>query len=176
MVKPTVLAAVKDAEPVTHPRDAVVPDDAWYAHPAVDTVRRALGVDHCLYSVHPLRGKDRRAGWVCLHRPWGDRRRFGRREREVLHSLHVELAWVYDRAATPPPRASAATDHPATATLTDRQRQTLDRLLAGRSEKQVAAELGLSRHTVHVHVKSLYRTFHVNSRHELLAKFIHRSE
>ncbi|HLL90747.1 MAG TPA: LuxR C-terminal-related transcriptional regulator, partial [Tepidisphaeraceae bacterium] len=60
--------------------------------------------------------------------------------------------------------------------LSHRQRQTLDRLLAGRSEKQVAADLGLSRHTVHVHVKSLYKAFGVNSRHELLAKFIDRRE
>ena len=58
--------------------------------------------------------------------------------------------------------------------LSPRMRQTLERLLAGDSEKQIAARLGLSRHTVHVYVKSLYQRFDVNSRGELFAKFVRR--
>jgi DNA-binding CsgD family transcriptional regulator len=53
-----------------------------------------------------------------------------------------------------------------------RVRQTLARLLAGDSEKQVAAHLRLSPHTVHVYVKRLYRHYDVCSRGELLARFI----
>ena len=59
--------------------------------------------------------------------------------------------------------------------LSPRLRQTLQHLLAGDSEKQVAGKLGLSRHTVHIYVKSLYRHFEVNSRGELLAKCLRRS-
>jgi DNA-binding CsgD family transcriptional regulator len=51
-------------------------------------------------------------------------------------------------------------------------RQTLDCLLEGDSEKQVAVRLGLSRLTVHQYVTSLYRHFGVSSRAELLARFI----
>jgi DNA-binding NarL/FixJ family response regulator len=51
-------------------------------------------------------------------------------------------------------------------------RQTLDRLLVGESEKQIASHLALSRNTVHVYVTALYREFKVNSRAELLAKFL----
>lgn len=54
--------------------------------------------------------------------------------------------------------------------ISERMRQTLQHLLAGDSEKQVAAKLGLSRNTVHVYVKNLYKYFHVFSRGELLAK------
>jgi DNA-binding NarL/FixJ family response regulator len=54
--------------------------------------------------------------------------------------------------------------------ITERMKQTLQHLLAGDSEKQVAAKLGLSRNTVHVYVKNLYKYFHVYSRGELLAK------
>lgn len=54
--------------------------------------------------------------------------------------------------------------------LSRRLRQTLEALLTGDSEKQVAAKLGLSRHTVHIYVKALYRHFAVSSRGELLAK------
>lgn len=56
--------------------------------------------------------------------------------------------------------------------LSPRLRQTLARLLAGDSEKQVARHLQLSKNTVHVYVKALYRHFDVNSRGELLAKFV----
>lgn len=58
------------------------------------------------------------------------------------------------------------------ARLSPRVRQTLDRLLRGDSEKQVAIQLRLSQHTVHVHVKSLYRKLNVTTRGELLAKFV----
>jgi FixJ family two-component response regulator len=53
--------------------------------------------------------------------------------------------------------------------LTPRLRQTLELLLQGDSEKQVAFRLGLSRHTVHDYVKSLHRHFGVQSRGELMA-------
>jgi DNA-binding NarL/FixJ family response regulator len=58
------------------------------------------------------------------------------------------------------------------ADLSPRLRQTLQRLLEGDSEKQIAIHLGLSRNTVHVYVKSLYKRFAVQSRAELLARFV----
>ncbi|MEM7807371.1 MAG: helix-turn-helix transcriptional regulator [Planctomycetota bacterium] len=56
--------------------------------------------------------------------------------------------------------------------LTDRQREVLDRLLAGDSEKEIAGRLGISRHTVHGHVKDLHRLHAVCSRGELLARYV----
>jgi DNA-binding NarL/FixJ family response regulator len=78
------------------------------------------------------------------------------------------------------PRTHPASPHPApdgkidprVATLTPRVQQTLIRMLAGDSEKEVAHHLGVSRHTVHVYVKALYRHFDVSSRGELLAHFV----
>lgn len=67
------------------------------------------------------------------------------------------------------PSSASITPMPS---LSPRMKQTLDRLLAGDSEKQIARHLGLSRHTVHVYVKALYRGFGVSSRGELLAKFV----
>jgi len=55
------------------------------------------------------------------------------------------------------------------ADLPPRLVETLALLLQGHSEKQVARALGLSVHTVHVYVKSLYRRYDVSSRAELLA-------
>jgi DNA-binding NarL/FixJ family response regulator len=56
--------------------------------------------------------------------------------------------------------------------LPPRLRQTMHSLLAGDSEKQAAAKLGVSPHTVHVYVKTLYRRYKVSSRGELLSKWV----
>jgi DNA-binding CsgD family transcriptional regulator len=58
--------------------------------------------------------------------------------------------------------------------LSPRLRETLAGLLDGASEKQIARQLGLSRHTVHTYVKALHNEFGVSSRGELLARFITR--
>ncbi|HEX4792281.1 MAG TPA: LuxR C-terminal-related transcriptional regulator [Humisphaera sp.] len=78
------------------------------------------------------------------------------------------------RVAPPSPSASvlSAQVQQKASKLPPRQRQTLDRLLAGDSEKQIAARLEVSKHTVHIYVKSLYRRFGVCSRGELLAQFV----
>lgn len=56
--------------------------------------------------------------------------------------------------------------------LSPRRRETLKHLLSGDSEKQIAQKLALSRHTVHVYVKDLYRHFGASSRAELLARWV----
>jgi PAS domain S-box-containing protein len=56
--------------------------------------------------------------------------------------------------------------------LTPRQREVLDLLMTGLGEKDVAEKLFLSRHTVHNHVKAIYRALGVSSRAELFARFI----
>ena len=54
--------------------------------------------------------------------------------------------------------------------LSRRMIDTLQLLLAGDSEKEVAAKLKLSPHTVHIHVKNVYKRLSVCSRGELMAK------
>jgi DNA-binding NarL/FixJ family response regulator len=56
--------------------------------------------------------------------------------------------------------------------LSPRMQQTLEALIAGDSEKQIALKLQLSQHTIHVYVKQLYKRFGANSRGELLARFV----
>src|SRR4051812_1704635 len=78
----------------------------------------------------------------------------------------------------PAPSTAAATQLATTTNanpiphLSPRMRQTLERLMAGDGEKQVALRLSLSQHTIHVYIKALYRSFGVNSRGELLARFL----
>lgn len=56
--------------------------------------------------------------------------------------------------------------------MSPRLTQTLELLLEGLSEKQVAARLQISRHTAHDYVKRLYKIAAVSSRAELLAKVL----
>jgi DNA-binding NarL/FixJ family response regulator len=68
----------------------------------------------------------------------------------------------------------SAVPQPVPPDLSPRLSQTLQLLLTGDSEKQVANKLRLSRHTVHVYVKALYRRYDVSTRAELLARHFKR--
>lgn len=70
---------------------------------------------------------------------------------------------------------SALTSHEelsVTSALPARVRQVLTCLKHGYSEKETAAELGISKHTIHVYVKRIYSHFGVHSRGELLSLFM----
>jgi DNA-binding NarL/FixJ family response regulator len=56
--------------------------------------------------------------------------------------------------------------------LPPRLRQTLDGLCAGLAEKEIAAQLGLSPHTVHDYVRTLYKRFGVQNRAGLVARVL----
>jgi pSer/pThr/pTyr-binding forkhead associated (FHA) protein len=56
--------------------------------------------------------------------------------------------------------------------LTPAELRVLTLLLGGLAEKEIAAHLDLSRHTVHNHAKRIYSAYGVGTRPELLARFI----
>lgn len=56
--------------------------------------------------------------------------------------------------------------------LTDRQRQVLDGLAAGKAYKQIADETGTSIHTVRTYIRRIYEKLHVHSRTEAVAKYL----
>ncbi|HEX4383375.1 MAG TPA: helix-turn-helix transcriptional regulator [Myxococcales bacterium] len=128
-------------------RHDLVGDREWYGSAHVQELRRPARVDAFLY-----------AGWqdgsrmsaLALHRAWGDKP-FGERERALVEAICLECSFL--RAPLLPPRLS----------------EVLTLLSRGLSEKQIAAELSLSAHTVHDYVKALHRRFGVRSRGELLA-------
>lgn len=57
-------------------------------------------------------------------------------------------------------------------TLSPRQTDVLNWLIKGLLEKEVALKLGISRETVHNHVRAIYAVYDVHSRVELLLKVI----
>jgi DNA-binding CsgD family transcriptional regulator len=97
-----------------------------------------------------------------LHRAW-DEQPFTTADHKLVRLFHVELGRLWKKDAI-----RRAKD-PATA-LPPRLSQTLNELLAGSSEKQIALTLDLSRHTIHNYVKALHQRFGVSSRGELLAR------
>lgn len=56
--------------------------------------------------------------------------------------------------------------------LSDAQQRVLRLILEGCTEKQVAARLNLSPHTVHTHMKHVYQALQVHSRGELIANCV----
>jgi DNA-binding CsgD family transcriptional regulator len=97
-----------------------------------------------------------------VHRAWGDEP-FTTAEHRLVRLLHVELGRLWRKDALRRAKDPAST-------LPPRLSQTLDELLQGRSEKEIALRLELSRHTIHNYVKALHQRFGVSSRGELLAR------
>ncbi len=63
----------------------------------------------------------------------------------------------------------------ASAPLTPVERKVVQGLLAGLSEKQIAADLGQSYHTSHEHVSNIFRKFGVGNRSALMALWLGRA-
>lgn len=62
---------------------------------------------------------------------------------------------------------------PLSGTLSARQTDVFSELMLGKSEKEIADALQISPHTVHAHIKTIYRALGVRSRAELMAKYKH---
>ena len=98
-----------------------------------------------------------RASGFALRRAAGDRE-YSEEDRCLLELFHEEIARLE-------PTHEESAPH-----LSPREREVLQRLLCGASEKAVASEMGLSQHTVHSYAKSIYAAYGVSSRPELLAR------
>jgi DNA-binding CsgD family transcriptional regulator len=90
---------------------------------------------------------------------------FTQRDRRLMRLLHREIATMIGRKL-------ASADEPSAMGLSPQRRQVLNCLLEGMSEKQAAARLGLTPQSVHQYVKAIYGHFRVNSRAELMARWI----
>jgi DNA-binding NarL/FixJ family response regulator len=106
-------------------------------------------------------------GAISLFRNGEGAAAFSREECGVVNEIHSQLGWVYD--------LGLQVEQPGNGTsepLQPRLVKILEQLLPGYSEKQVAARLGYSPHTVHTYIKAIYQHFGVSSRSELLAKVL----
>ena len=149
-----------DSLPTGHSRDG---DSNWQHVAWPMRSSRSLRLCHCIWYGAPISNARIVACVSIMRQPRGNEA-FGSRERMLLHLAHMEMSWVYDSDLL-------LATHGAIS-LSPRQRQTLDYLLEGHSEKQIAAKMRLSPNTVHHHIKALHRHFGVSSRSELLARWV----
>jgi DNA-binding CsgD family transcriptional regulator len=138
-------------------REQWVDDRRWYGSVHFNEARRGARVDDFIYSHVSIPSADAFHG-IGFHRSSGDER-FRARERRQVALFHEELAqlWLGPNDAEP------------FASLPRRMRETLEFLLIGDSEKQVASKLDIAQNTVHRYVGMLHQHFGVHSRGELLA-------
>jgi DNA-binding CsgD family transcriptional regulator len=143
-------------------RSELVNDKLWYASPYYVELREPLGFDDTLYAKITVPGK---IIALALLRPAGDEP-FTERQSQLVDLCLSQMSWPFqpdDKAVDP-----------RLASLQPRLRKVMQHLLDGDGEKQVAAKLGLSRHTVHEYVKMIYQQLGVSSRSELLSQWVGR--
>lgn len=149
-----VAESARDGELVTLSRRQLVEDPDWYSSDYVQGTYKALDIDDLLLAMTPL-SDGQSWGAVAVLRQWNDRSRFNERDRAMLTLLTDGCRQIFES-----PRDR----------LSPRLAQVHSLLLKGLSEKEAAARMNLSAHTVHRHVNRLYQVLGVNSRAELLAR------
>jgi DNA-binding CsgD family transcriptional regulator len=144
-------------------RRQYVGDREHYASDYYRNYLSSVQIDDSLYSFHEL--PDGSFDALTLHRRSGDRP-WSPRDVELLTLVHREVATMVDR--------ELASGNGHSQPLAPRLQETLDATLDGLSEKEIAARMRLSEHTVHQYVKALYRRYRVRSRAELMSLWILR--
>jgi DNA-binding CsgD family transcriptional regulator len=136
-----------------------VDEDEYHRSAHFNVVRRPFDIDHSLYCRVALPDGDDLG--VGIQRRPGDPE-FSGRDKAIVHLLHTNAPHVYCAPGITPPELER---------LAPRLQPVLRYLLNGDAQKEVAAKLQLSRHTVHRYTQSIYHELGVHSRGELLAKY-----
>lgn len=157
------MAPVMRGRPASASMHETVHPDVWHRCQGYQRYHQPLDADGMVVSMRPVPGG---VEFLACSRSLNDRP-FTTRDRRRLALLHRELApLVGTRLATD--------DQLGRHLLSPRLRETLDGLLAGLSEKQIAQRDHRSPATIHRHVTELYRRFNVSSRGELFSYFLYR--
>lgn len=159
-VNPTVEILKRNPRPkvAAYERALQVNDNQWYASEFYRESCEPIDMDDALY------------GYVNNHLDWHQliwlqrakgRPKFTARHRHIMYAACLEIRRYQ-------PSKLADLDVASIGEIPLRMRQVLGGFLQGLSEKQVAAQMGISVNTVHTHAKRLYERAGVNSRAELL--------
>ena len=137
----------------------LVPPSEFRCTPLYDEYYRAIGIEHV--AAIPVYVDQRLLVSFVLNRAAAP---FGDRERELLDIVRPHLANLY-RLSVAIDRATAT---PAggwdTAPLTPREREVLDWVAAGKTNRDIAAIVGASPRTVEKHLERIYEKLGVETR------------
>ncbi len=147
-------------------RTDLMADREWTRSVSYQRVSEPMGVDHYVWCVRGHPRTAGRSGMMVVTRAAGGRD-FTARDKALVREAH---AWVAPLVGGPLARFG----EPSPADLPPRVRRVLKCLLEGDTDKQAAARLGLTRHTVNGYAKLIYSHFAVESRAELLARWVKR--
>ncbi len=126
-----------------------------------------IGVSDALFVTTPL-GDGAEVG-VTFYRMHGEPP-FTPTEGELAADILRPMKWLLRRFALSYGLLAAG------APITPAERRVLQQLLTGRSEKDIAADLGVSYQTVHKHVKQIYKKLGVSSRAGVAALWLGNGE
>lgn len=158
---PLMPGMLQRARPVAvYRRRSIIDDATWYRSSTFQAYMREGEVDDGVGGLAIYR--DGRAHALGVHRDLRDRPLELRHERKI-RLLYAKIAKRIGGELTSWVRGPVQV-------LTPREREVLERLIGGDSEKVIAARLGLSPHTVHDYVRAVYRAFGVHSRSELCSR------
>ncbi len=157
----SLARAMIESGHVTRLRQDIIDDD-WFLNSAANPAWRAANVGPILLSARPIPGVG--TSVIGFYRPVSAPL-FTPREARLAHIVLTGVTWLHEAGL---PHA-AARDVPK---LSPRCRHILLQLVAGRPRKDIAADLGISVHTVNDHMKQIYRHFGVHSQAQLIARFL----
>jgi DNA-binding CsgD family transcriptional regulator len=147
-------------------RPDLLADREWYPSHFYQAFAIPTGIDEILLCARPLQTDPRRHYHLAITRLRGDRQISGR-EKRILNEVNLQLTPMLGRVL-------AGQEEPAPSALPQRSRAVLRCVLEGDGDKQIARRLNISPHTVNDHLKKIYQHFGVESRSELLARWIRR--
>lgn len=152
---------------LTARREDIIPDKQWHSSPFYIECAAQSRVRGTITSFFRIPGTDDAFG-LAMHREKSDGN-FSIKEKQMVEMTMQELYLLFQENRLPDLI-------PAATSLTFRQSQVLHYMIQGDSEKQIAARMQLSKHTVHDHIKAIYKYYDVQSRGELFACFIRRQK
>ena len=157
-----LLGAIQSLKPGIFSTSAyeIEPEDAWRARPVAAYMARARVDFNCI--THAKKLPSGRIQVVTVHRHLG-RDDWSTTEQQLLSLLFETLHSKLDSILAP-------VGDPSVTDLPPRALAVLEAALRGLSNKQIAAERGLSIHTINEYTKLIHRHFAVQSRSELQAR------
>lgn len=160
MTAPIAQAMVESGRHVTRLRQAIIPDERFLNSPAWP-FWKAADVGPIILSLRPIDGFG--SAVIAFYRPVSAPL-FTPCEARIAHIVLSEVSWLHHEGMP---------HHPSSAipVLPPRCRLILHQLLVGRTRTEIAADLGISPHTVNDYLKQIYAHFGVHSQAQLIARF-----
>jgi len=160
---PLVREHGRNGEAVTKRISDCVPERAFRDTPLFNEYYRVIGINHV--TAIPIHVDCRFLVSFVLNRANGHG--FSDRERELLEVVRPHLANLYRLGVAIEKTRELPADAPfdrAAAPLTPREREVLDWVAAGKTNRDVAAILGASPRTVEKHLERIYEKLGVETR------------